>query len=946
MSTPPATRVWVTHKPQSFNSYSGNVVIPESVTDNGTTYTVVGIGSEAFKDCNKLNSVVLPNSITYINSEAFYNCSALTVIDIPNSVTKVEKKAFSGCSRLESVMIGNGVSEISEETFKNCYKLTDVTFGNAVTSIGIRAFYNCYKLPSIDIPNSVTSIGNESFSYCTGLTSVTIGNSVTSIASSAFYYCNQLREIDIPNSVTTIASNAFAECSGLKTLTIGGSVTSIGSSAFSGCTSLETLNFNAVSCASLLNMSPFEDTSISTVNVGDEVKSIPTSFMQSSLTLKSVKLGNSVTSIGASAFSGCPQLISINFPNSVITIGDWAFKNCSSLTSVSMPNSVTSIGKEAFSGCKGMNNLIISNSVTTINESSFRLCTGLTSVTIPNSVTSIGKNAFRLCSSLTSLTIGNSVKTISDEAFYGCSALTSVVIPNSVTTIGNLVFYECTALTEITLGSSIQSIGNSAFFRGPGLEIKAVNISSLESWCNIDFKIETSNPLYNSGSHLFLNGKEITDLRIPNSVTVIKPYAFCCNHAIVRLAIPSSVTLIDTMAFYDCKSLKIIDFNARNCAKISEGAFTFANPGDLMEKPLESISFGQGVEHIPANLRFFEMKKPLILPNSVKTIEKKAIFGRTPAVVIGGQIENIETDAFPVWTQYGGAFDAVSTVYATSPTPPPCSSEAFANPDTLYVPDGSKMKYFMADGWCEFKNIEVKDFHNNYVSPESITLNKSNFTMTKMSTMQLVATVTPSNTTEKQVKWSSSNEDIVKVSSSGLVTAIADGKAAITARLDDVVAVCHVTVSHLRVETLKLSPNRLQLELDDMATINAIITPDNAENQILEWDIPENNVIVTQLFNNTHSLNVGAVGEGSVTISASTTDGSNLKSYCVITVGDVEPGELGDVNGDHEVTIADLNAIINYILRGDYHPDYDLNNDGEVNIADANMLIDILINGY
>ncbi len=175
----------------------------------------------AFRDCAKLQSITIPNSVTSISSAAFGACASLQSITIPNSVTSIGDSAFYGCTSLQSIIIPN-----------------------SVTSIGSSAFSGCASLQSITIPNSVTSIGNSAFSGCTSLQSITIPNSVTSIGYSAFSGCTSLQSIIIPNSVTSIGSSAFSGCASLQSITIPNSVTSIGYSAFSGCTSLQSINYN------------------------------------------------------------------------------------------------------------------------------------------------------------------------------------------------------------------------------------------------------------------------------------------------------------------------------------------------------------------------------------------------------------------------------------------------------------------------------------------------------------------------------------------------------------------------------------------------------------------------------------------------------------------------------------------------------------------------------
>ena len=161
-----------TVKAKSSGKYSGEVVIPESVEHEGTTYSVTSIDEEAFIFCQRLTSVTIGNSVESIGEKAFYGCILLTSVTIPNSVTSI------------------GIS-----AFRNCSGLTSVTIGSGVTSIGESAFNNCHSLTSVTIPNSVTSIGIDSFGLCTNLTSVTIGSGVTSIGKSAFSTCLNLRDI-------------------------------------------------------------------------------------------------------------------------------------------------------------------------------------------------------------------------------------------------------------------------------------------------------------------------------------------------------------------------------------------------------------------------------------------------------------------------------------------------------------------------------------------------------------------------------------------------------------------------------------------------------------------------------------------------------------------------------------------------------------------------------
>ena len=151
---------------QNNNFVSGAVVIPSSVTNNGTPYSVTSIGESAFENCSGLTSVTIPNSVTSIGVWAFYECSGLTSITIPNSVTSIGESAFSWCSSLTSVTIPNSVTSIGESAFSWCSSLTSVTIGNSVTSIGEGAFDGCSGLTSI-VSNAVVppALGSEFFPY-------------------------------------------------------------------------------------------------------------------------------------------------------------------------------------------------------------------------------------------------------------------------------------------------------------------------------------------------------------------------------------------------------------------------------------------------------------------------------------------------------------------------------------------------------------------------------------------------------------------------------------------------------------------------------------------------------------------------------------------------------------------------------------------------------------
>ena len=493
------------------NEYEGDISIPSSVSYNGETYSVTSIGYSAFRNCDGLTSVTIPNSVTSIGDDAFCLCDALTSVTIGNSVTSIGDDAFYLCYALTSINVDSDNPSYAS--------LNGVLFNKEKT---ILITYPRGKEGSYTIPNSVTSIGDDAFYLCYALTSVTIPNSVTTIGDDAFYLCYALTSITIPNSVTTIGDDAFESCYGLTSVTIGNSVTSIGDNAFEGCDALTSINVDSDNPSY---------TSLNGVLFNKEKTELIICPRRKE---GSYTIPNSVTSIGNQAFFHCYGLTSITIPNSVTSIGNQAFFHCNALTSVTIGNGVTSIEDDVFEGCDGLTSInvdsdnpsytslngvlfnkektilitypkgkegsyTIPNSVTSIGSYAFYWCNGLTSITIPNSVTSIGNRAFYSCYGLTSInvdsgnpsytslngvlfnkgkteliicprgkegsyTIPNSVSSIGDDAFRDCDALTSITIPNSVTSIGDDAFCLCDGLTSVTIGNGVTSIGDDAFY--------------------------------------------------------------------------------------------------------------------------------------------------------------------------------------------------------------------------------------------------------------------------------------------------------------------------------------------------------------------------------------------------------------------------------------------------------------------------------------------------
>ena len=364
---------------------------------------------------------------------------------------------------------------------------------------------------------------------------------------------------------------------------------------------------------------------ITTVCVGNYMKSVGPNAFSNFTNLKTITLGQRITYIGKKAFEYCEDLRTINntssvltrieenafagcenlseplLPESLLEIDDHAFADCYGLRRVLLPDGMESIGDEVFANDVGINHIkvpgtvmdvgynIFKNCVGPMNaevdsyivgEGMFRDCSGLQSVTFGSDVAAIGRYAFQNCIGLTSVEIPEGMTVIGDSAFEGCRELKTVNFQKGVSTICTRAFYGC-GLESVTLPETVTTLSTYAFSMCE--ELKTVDLSATQISTVADYtfakdleltSINFSESILSIGQYAFDHCTKLESVTLPNKVETIGKSAFAYNSALKEF-IPSDVlTEIGDNAFYYCMNLENVMLGSK-MKTLGANAFAF-----------------------------------------------------------------------------------------------------------------------------------------------------------------------------------------------------------------------------------------------------------------------------------------------------------------------------------------------------------------------------------
>ena len=627
-------------------------------------------------------------------------------------------------------------------------------------------------------------------------------------------------EID-GHEVVAIGDRAFQNRTDLRTVMIPDSVEKIEFEAFYNC-----INLKIVDLSSNLTTIGYD--------VFGNCKSISKIEIPKSLKKFDGTWGRG-TNLSYGAFGGCSNLKTVNFEAGSTIVCAALFMGCDGIEEIELSDTITEIGDSAFKNCKNLDRITMNNGIEILESSAFEDCFSLTTINIPNTVKAISNSTFQDCTSLTEVHLSSILKEIPASTFSGCKKLTTINFPSTLTTIGNSAFSGCESLPEAILPSGVEKIESNAFKNCKALKKAAVpdTVSSI-------------------GSSAFYGCEALTDITLGSKLKKIESQTFYGCIVLPSIVIPYNVTTIGDSAFVNCTKLTQITV-PRNTTSIASNAFSYPKkmtmygPSDCY---VQTYASGKGIKYVTQDIHATSVS----LDSTEKTAERYDDFqltatiaplNFTDAVVWTSSNEEVATVSDTGYVEICGVGTAVITVTAGN------------------VKAVCKITVPQLIDWIEFDEDEIE--------------------LKAGQTYQLKPYISPSDATNKKIKYTSSDTKVAEVSASGLVTAKSEGEAKIRAAAtdgSDEYAVCYVTVTgKAKVTGITLDRTSAEVKRGEKLTLNVTVSPSYASNKKVVWK-SANTKIATVDANG--SVTAKAPGRTKITVTSS--ENSSYQASCTVTV--------------------------------------------------------------
>ena len=426
-----------------------NLVIPSTVRYNGVTYAVVALYSNRYNQ-NNVRTLTLPRTLRHINDNGLSKYRAITDLEIPANVERMGKNIVYNCPQLQRIKVNAEVPPTLGSLGDDSYYEDNYSTYRYLRIVIPRESFHAYRLVSgWNTDYNVLIGGDEGITVSTG--KIAAGDLGHVVVEEAGY----LQEVN--------------------KLIIEGELNSDDWSKIGQMTNLTELDLSKALIDEIPSYAFNERWAIDKVVLPPTLKKIGScAFQKTSLT--SVNIPDNVETIEESAFSQAKKLQEVHLPDSLTSLGRYAFVSCRSLRTVKIPTKLKEIPWYTFDGCKSLQSVELHDSITGIGDYAFRSC-DLREITLPKSTTWVGGYAFNGNSNLSKVTLNEGLIDIWAYAFQD-TAIDTLNCPSTLRNIYNAAFAGCRNLRQINLNEGLTRIEIYALANNKATEI--VLPSSLE----------------------------------------------------------------------------------------------------------------------------------------------------------------------------------------------------------------------------------------------------------------------------------------------------------------------------------------------------------------------------------------------------------------------------------------------------------------------------------
>lgn len=676
---------------------------------------------------------VLIKTNWYTISYKFAGCISLSNVSFEDSHTAL--KLGYGASSLEnSLKYDEKLPLFGNSNLTSLYIGRNIDY-ETVGAKGYSPFYKQQFLTDVRFSQAgtVTYCKDYLLYKVNNCESLILPESLTTIGNWTFRGMSKLGGIVIPNAVTTIGTYAFADDIALESAKLSTSCPWLKEGLFSECGKLQAITIPMV--VNKMDTQMFTNcTSLATVTFDDDKDLIEMAY------------GSSDVNNGL--FRDCPV--------ETLYLGRWLSYN------TEVPS------RSPFYSIAELKNLTLGKYLKVVDKYMFSYCTGLENVYVPDNITSINMWGFRGCSALKSVRFSENLSQIGDYGFSECTSLDNVTFPASMTSTSDNSFSNCSSLRNLDLGKNLLVIGPSAFEN-----------DSILSGVNIP---ET---VYGLGVGAFKSCVSLPYVKIPKGdLTTVSKESFKGCNGIEWISLSENITSLGENAFEGCTGIKYVKSYAMTPP---EGLVNF--PSDVETNG--TLFVPEDNDEYPDVLGDYQYSP---------TWENWGTFKRITENTLLSSLTLNQSDA------HLKASETLALVVTVSP-------DEATNKKVDWKSDDETVASVSADGVVTAHKVGQTSIHAiandgggakatciitvDPIMVSSITLSQENLKIRKNHTAQLSAIVAPTDATNASFIWSSTNEDVAKVSEDGVISAIAPGDAVIKATSQDgsqVEASCQVKV--------------------------------------------------------------------------------------------------------------------------------------------------------